>query len=245
MMVVHPPGAVCTEPVQRAVMLQGWNDLASVHWRYDPAVVQALLPSGFTVDVFDGSAWVGLIPFAMRRVRLPHLPAFGPLSSFPETNVRTYIRDAAGRQAVWFFSLDISRLIPALVARMSYRLPYCWAAMSIERDGDVITYKSRRRWPRGLATSTVSLRVGAQVRPVEVDDLQMFLTARWALGTRFGRQLMWAKAWHEPWLIHAGELLSVDETMFAAAGLPAPAGEPVVLWSPGVEVRIGLPRRVR
>ncbi len=226
-------------------MLQGWHDLASVHWRYDPAVVQALLPPGFTVDTLDGSAWVGLIPFRMHRVRLPGLPALGQLSTFPETNVRTYLRDPQGRPGVWFCSLDITRLVPALVARVSYRLPYCWATMSIERDRDLITYTSRRRWPRpsvpGAAESRVEVRVGPQVRPHEVDELQVFLTARWALGTTFGRRLMWAAVDHEPWPVHRAELVSCDETMLAAAGLPAPEGDPVVLWSPGVEVRIGRP----
>ncbi len=230
-------------------MVQGWHDLASVHWRYDPASVQALLPPGFTVDTFDGSAWVGLIPFQMRRIRVPHGPAFGPLSTFPETNVRTYIRDPSGRSAVWFCSLDISRLVPALVARVSYRLPYCWAKMSIERDRDLITYTSRRRWPRpsevGGAESRMVIRVGQQLPASEVDQLQVFLTARWALGTTFGRRLMWADVEHEPWPVHRAELVSCHETMFAAAGLTAPEGEPVVLWSPGVEVRIGVPSRVR
>ena len=41
------------------------------------------------------------------------------------------------------------------------------------------------------------------------------------------------------------ELLEVDETLLTAAGLPAPEGDPVVLWSPGVTVRIGRPRSVR
>lgn len=234
-------------------MIQGWHDLASVHWRYDPAVVQALLPPGFTVDQFDGSAWVGLIPFHMRRIRVPRTPALGPWSTFPETNVRTYIRDGDGRRAVWFCSLDITRLVPALVARVTYRLPYCWSKMSIERepgvDGELITYTSRRRWPRSHATggaeSRMAIRVGTRVPPVEVDELQVFLTARWALGTTFGRRLMWAEVEHPPWPVYRAELVSCDETMLVAAGLPAPAGEPVVLWSPGVEVRIGRPRSVR
>ncbi len=230
-------------------MIQGWHDLASIHWRYDPSIVQALLPPGYTVDTFDGSAWVGLIPFHMRRIRVPHTPALGPLSTFPETNVRTYILDRSGRSGVWFFSLDITRLLPALVARVTYRLPYCWAGMSIERDRDSITYISRRRWPRpsapGAAESRTVIRVGAQLPPSDVDELQVFLTARWALGTTFGRHLMWAEVEHEPWPVHRAELVTCDETLLVAAGLPAPSGEPVVLWSPGVDVRIGRPRRLR
>eukprot|EP01041_Mallomonas_annulata_P032783 gene32783-55316_t len=110
----------------------------------------------------------------MRRIRVPHTPALGPLSTFPETNVRTYLLDPEGRPGVWFCSLDITRLVPALVARVSYRLPYCWAKMSIERDRDLITYTSRRRWPRpaaGEAESRTVIRVGQQVRPAEVDEL--------------------------------------------------------------------------
>jgi uncharacterized protein len=34
----------------------------------------------------------------------------------------------------------------------------------------------------------------------------------------------------------------LDSDLVAAAGLPAPAGEPVVHWSPGVRTRIGGPR---
>lgn len=236
--------AVNPRPVRRPVMLQGWHDLASVHWRYDPSVVQALLPDGFRVDTFDGSAWVGLLPFHMQRIRVPGRAPVGPLSTFPETNIRTYLVDPAGRRGVWFCSLDITRFIPALVARVSYRLPYCWAKMSIERDGDVWTYTSRRRWPRGEASSRVKVRVGVPVPAGEVADLDHFLTARWALGTRFGRRLMWAEVDHEPWTVHRAELLELDETLLAAAGLPAPDGDAVVLWSSGVDVRIGRPHPV-
>ena len=236
--------AWCPTPVRRAIMLQGWHDLTSIHWRYDPAVVQALLPDGYRVDTFEGDAWVGVLPFHMQRIRLPHVPPFGPLSTFPETNVRTYLVDPEGRRGVWFCSLDINRLVPALVARVSYRLPYCWAKMAIERDGDVLTYTSKRRWPRGEAASRVRVRVGDRVDDAEVSAFEHFLTARWALGTRFGPRLMWAAVDHPPWAVHRAELLECDESLLAAAGLPAPDGDPVVLWSPGVDVRIGLPKRV-
>ena len=122
------PEPITIEPtveVTRPVMLQGWYNLTALHWQYEPSVIQALLPSGFTVDTFDDAAWVGLIPFHMRRIRVPRTPALGPLSTFPETNVRTYIRDENGRRGVWFFSLDVSRILPALVARVTYGLPYC------------------------------------------------------------------------------------------------------------------------
>ena len=98
----------CPEPVRRAVMKQGWWDLAYLHWRYDPDEVARLLPDGLEVDTFDGGAWVGLVPFSMRGIGVPRLPAVPWLGSFPEVNVRTYvIRN--GVPGVWFFSLEIGR----------------------------------------------------------------------------------------------------------------------------------------
>jgi uncharacterized protein YqjF (DUF2071 family) len=243
----EPIRAECPWPVERPVMLQGWYDLASLHWPYDPELVQSLLPEGFTVDTFDGAAWVGLLPFHMRRIRVPGLPALGPLSTFPETNVRTYLVDERGRRGVWFASLDITRLVPALVARVSYRLPYCWSSMAIEHDGDDIRYRSSRRWPRPAsgsdpARSDLRVRVGPAIAPEEVTDLDHFLSARWALGsTMFGP--LWAEVDHDPWVLHRATLLDLDETLLGAAGLPDPDGEPHVLWSPGVDVRIGRPTR--
>jgi uncharacterized protein len=235
--------------IARPVMLQGWYDLTALHWRYQPAEVQALLPRGFVVDTFDGSAWVGLIPFHMHRIRVPGLPPFGSLSSFPETNIRTYIIDATGRRGVWFLSLDITRLLPTFVARIGYHLPYYWSAMAIagEGHGDGATrrYTSRRRRPSVEATSHVSVRIGRPITGRDLTELDHFLTARWALGTTFGRKLMWAKISHPPWPIHAAEVLECDESLVEAAGLRPPDGEPVVRWSPGVEVRIGVPRSIR
>lgn len=240
-------------------MLQGWRDLASLHWPYDSAEVQRLLPAGLRVDTYDGTAWVGLIPFRMERVRLPGFPALGPLSTFPETNVRTYVVDGRGRRAVWFMSLDVTRLLPALTARVSYRLPYCWSRMRIEHDrpsdGDgedhgvgggerVWTYTSARRWPRSaIATSRLAVRVGPAIAPDEITPFEHFVTGRWALASRVGRRLGWAEVDHPAWTLHRAELIDeIDAGLVVAAGLPAPSGTPVVLWSPGVEVRIGRPR---
>ena len=241
---VEPVSVAATSRVRRPVMLQGWRDLASIHWRYDPAVVQALLPAPYRVDTFDGAAWVGVIPFRMERVRIPGLPPLGPLSTFPETNVRTYVVDRRGRRGVWFASLDVSRLLPALVARTAYQLPYAWSSMSLAREGDEVRYRSRRRWPRGGATSDLRVRVGEAIDPGSLGALDHFLTARWALGSTLLGRPLWAAVEHGPWPLHRAALVDGDETLTRAAGLPPPGGPPHVLWSPGVEVRVGAPQAI-
>ncbi|MFZ8901532.1 MAG: YqjF family protein [Ilumatobacteraceae bacterium] len=230
----------CPDPVRFAVMRQEWRDLAYIHWRYEPSVVQALLPEQLTVDTFDGSAWVGLIPFSMRNIGLPHGPSVPYLGSFPEINVRTYvIRD--GRPGVWFFSLDVNRFLPAVVARLTYRLPYCWGRASHEVSDDLWTTRVRRRWPHAVEPNEILLQPGEEIEP---DQLDHFLTARWGLYSRSGRGVRYAPVDHEPWPLRAARLERADTSLVTAAGLPEPAGEPHVRCSPGVSVRIGRPRRV-
>ena len=141
----HVPS--CDMPVRHAAMVHWWEQLTFVHWRFDPAEIQRLLPPGLTVETFEGEAWVGLVPFSL-RVGLPHVRSVPWFSQFPETNVRTYARSADGTSGVWFFSLDAARLGAVLVARATYRLPYFWSKMSIEHSGSTISYRSRRRWMR-------------------------------------------------------------------------------------------------
>lgn len=230
----------CPIPVKTAVMRQEWRDLAYVHWRYDPEVVQSLLPPELTVDTFDGSAWVGLIPFSMRNIGLPHGPSVPYLGSFPEINVRTYvIRD--GRPGVWFFSLDVNRFLPAVVARLTYRLPYCWGRASHEVTDESWTTRVRRRWPRSVEPIEIVLRPGDLIEP---DDLDHFLTARWGLYSRTRRGVRYAPVDHEPWSLRAAHVLKVDTALVEAAGLPAPSGDVHVRCSPGVAVRVGRPRRL-
>jgi hypothetical protein len=221
-------------------MTQQWRDLAYIHWRYDPKLVQRLLPDGVEVDVFDGSAWVGLIPFSMRNIAVPGLPPVPYFGSFPEVNVRTYVR-RNGVPGVWFFSLDVNRLLPAFVARATYLLPYCWGRASNVLEDDVLTTEVQRRWPSRAATS-IRVRVGERI--VAPDDQAVFLSARWGLYSRgFGKGLRYAPVDHETWILHEATLEHLDDSLVIAAGLPAPTTEPHVLFSPGVSVRIGLPRR--
>lgn len=85
-------------------MTQQWRDLLFAHWSYEPDVVQRLLPDGVELDTFEGRAYVALVPFNMRHLRVRYLPPIPTTANFAEINVRTYVI-SQGRPAVWFFSL--------------------------------------------------------------------------------------------------------------------------------------------
>lgn len=233
----------CPTPVARACMVHGWRNLTFLHWRVETAAVQRLLPAGLTVETFDGSAWVGLVPFEM-QVTLPHAPLVPWLSSFPETNVRTYVRGPDGSTGVWFLSLDAARLAAVVTARVTYRLPYFWSRMLVVSAGPVVTYTTRRYGPAPVGVrSSAAIEVGAPFAPDELGDLDHWLTARWRLYSVPRSGLHHALADHPPWPLHRATVLHLDDELVRAAGL-AVEGDPLVHWSPGVTVRVSLPHRV-
>ncbi|MFI5891370.1 YqjF family protein [Actinoplanes sp. NPDC051513] len=230
-----------TRPVRRSLLVQRWTDLTFLHWPVDPALVAPLLPAGCRPDLLDGLTYVGLIAFRMEGVGFFRGPGVPYLGDFCETNVRLYSVDPDGHRAVVFLSLDAERLIPVLTARAWLHLPYMWSRMRMTRQRDVLTYTSRRRWPgpRGAASS-LSVRVVDAIP--EPTPLEHFLTARWGLHTRSWGRTVHLPNDHPQWPLHRAELLSLDDELVSAAGLPNPSGPPVsVLYSPGVPVVFGKP----
>lgn len=227
----------------RQIMHQRWEEIAFLHWRVTPADVAPLLPPGTQPDVYDGSSWVGLIPFRMVGAGIGSGPSVPWLGTFAETNVRLYGVDAHGRRGVVFRSLEASRLAVVLGARATFGLPYCWAQMRVRRRGTSIEYTTRRRWPvreRGLRSRIV-------VRPepgvVSADPLADFLTARWGLHVQHLGRALYVPNEHDMWPLQPATLQALDDDLLAAAGLPGVTTRPPesVLWSAGVRTVFGMP----
>ena len=218
-------------------MLQQWQNLTFLHWRYEPAIIQRLLPQRLEVDTFDGSAWVGLAPFVLYDLRFPFTPAAPWISRFPETNVRTYVKGPDGGRGVWFFTLEADRLLAVLAARVFYRLPYRWAAMQVRQYNEQVTeYQSERKPPFGRAHTNIAIARGERRVSGAFDN---FVTARFRLYTAFGPRIAFADIEHEPWSLHSGTVLRLEENLVERSGPPAPKGEPVVHFSANLAVRIG------
>jgi uncharacterized protein YqjF (DUF2071 family) len=231
--------AETVRPVRRPWLVQSWRDLTFLHWPVAPAVVAPLLPPGTRPDTLDGVTYAGLIGFRMVGLGLLRGPGLPYLGTFCETNVRLYSVDGQGRRAVVFRSLDAARLLPVLTARVTLRLPYHWSRMRLTRDGDVLTYTGRRLWP-GHATGAMTIRTGAPIG--SPTPLEHFVTARWGLHTRAWGRTLHLPNEHPRWPLRRAELLSLNDSLLTAAGLPPVAGPPVsVLYSPGVPVVFGAP----
>lgn len=201
-------------------MHQRWEHLLFLHWAWDPAEIQRTLPAGLTVDTFGGRAWLGLVPFFMRRVRPAGSPAVPWLSNFLELNVRTYVHDARGRPGVWFYSLDCNRWAAVRIARRFFHLPYEHAAMSATftpADG-MIDYTARRTGTS--STSRFRYRSHADGSEVAPGTLEFFLVERYTLYAFDPRRqgLFSGRVAHDPYRVMPADTPTWDDVMVRLAG---------------------------
>jgi uncharacterized protein YqjF (DUF2071 family) len=222
------------------LVCQRWRTITFLHWAYDPVDVQRLLPSGLDVHTYDGVAWVGLTPFFLCDSRPPGFPVMPRLSTFPETNVRTYVIDRNGLDGLWFLSLDAAELTIVLGARACLWLPYHWAAMTVETNSTV-TYRSRRRYPPAAGHHIVA-EPGSPLAAEELGERDHFLTGRWRAFTKIAGCLVNVPVEHQAWPLWSVQIRQLNQDLLVAAGLPTPKGQPIAHYSPGVDVRLGLPR---
>ena len=192
-------------PPQRCVMRQQWAGLGFFHWRVEAGVIADRLPPGLHVDTFDGSAWLGVVPFFMRRVRPVGLPPVPWLSWFLELNVRTYVYDDTGRAGVWFFSLDCNQPVAVELARRFFHLPYEHASMCSTRDAaGMIDYHCRRKGQSDAATCRYPAAGTLDTAPAVPGTLEWFLVERYLLFAADPRgRLFTGRVHHAPYQVAA------------------------------------------
>ncbi|WP_258073898.1 YqjF family protein [Arthrobacter sp. Y81] len=222
------------------LMEQRWTDAVFLHWRIPEAESAAFMPSGVVPDVFDGSAWVGLIGFRMQKAGFglgPPVPFFG---DFNEINVRLYSREPDGTRGVVFLSLDADRLAVVLAARAA-GIPYVWSHTRFRpaQPGSPGTGYSVRRFRRG---ATSNFAVIPAFDDVATDPLSVHLTARFGLHSRFRGRTLYVPNTHSAWPLYRAELTVLDDGLVSAAGLNVTGPPDSVLFSPGVRTRFGRPR---
>lgn len=210
-------------------MYQEWRDLTFLHWAVEPSRIRALIPARFELDLFDGRAWIGIVPFEIPVSRFIRVPW---TIGFPETNVRTYVRVRGEQSGVWFFSLDAASLPAVIGARIGFGLPYIWSSMRVERAGSRIRYWSKRRRPASAAVCNVTVETGGPLAEMEIGPLEQFLINRYRLYSPIAK----GDVEHVPYPLSRVKLIECRQTLFDLPSVPD-----AVHFSPGVDVRIGAP----
>lgn len=213
-------------------MTQRWNDLLFAHWPVPAAQITPLLPANLTADTFDGSAWVGIVPFWMDQIRMHRLPAIPGANRFPELNLRTYVREPhSNLGGVYFFSLDAGNPLAVAMARIFFKLPYYWSKMRIDHcDNREFCYSSQRRFAKTPAKFRARYRSLGQAS--DKQGLEQFLTDRYALYTADpSGALFKGNIHHLPWPLERAEAEFELNDLPAAHGIHLPDTPPLLHYS--------------
>ena len=225
------------------------RDVLFVHWPLDTAVVESRIPDALDVATFDGSAWVSALAIEVRGVgpgpiRLPRRLERG----LPQLVCRTYVT-LDGQPGVYFLSLDTGSRLPATVGRRAFGIPIHRASMRITRQGETVTFRSRRDGDPPAVFRARYRPTGEPYRAASdsfesfgIERFRFFLPAdedrRVGAGRRSDGRVRVGELDRKPW-----DLREVDATvrprgLFEAVDLPAPTADPVAHYSPGFEMGV-------
>jgi len=239
--VTPPHGPLPESPVRFPVMLHRWESATFLHWSYPAEMVAGHLPPELRVEPWEGRAWVSVVLFRM-YVRVPAV-GWSVVPPFPETNLRTYVVGPDGTPGIWFWSLDAASPSAVAAARSLYGLPYFYGRMAVEDAAAPVRYIGRRRRPGPVGTGyDLEVEPGRERPAAELSEFDHYLTARFTLWNRHGPMLLRTPVEHGAWTIRDARVTRLDQALTDAAGLPRPEGDPLVHYSPGVDVRIAPPR---
>jgi uncharacterized protein YqjF (DUF2071 family) len=219
---------------------QAWRRLLFGHWPMPPEALRPLVPADLSLDLYEGSAWVSLVPFVVQMAR----PLGAPRSlglRFLETNVRTYVHRQGREPGVYFFSLDAASWLAVVGARVAFGLPYLYAQGRERVSAGGVEYHLRRR-ARGRPAVAARYRVGQSLGPAAPGTLDFFLIERYLLHVQRGPSLWTVQVHHTPYPLQQVHLEALADRLMVADGLPEPSGTPLVHFSPGVDVAVYPPR---
>ena len=244
------------------IMAMDWDDLLFMHWSVDADSLRRRIPAGLELDLFEGRAWIGAVPFRMTGTRPRFIPRLPGLSDFPELNVRTYVRRRA-MPGVWFFSLDAANPFAVRGARRFFHLPYFDAEMQVARLGpgpDSLRIPDDRPFPDNAEISYQSRRThrdapAAEFRaryaptgpayraaPGTLDD---WLTARYCLYAADPEgNILRCDIHHKPWRLQPARAAITVNTMAAPLGLDLSAQSPLLHFAAHTEVVAWMPELV-
>jgi len=210
------------------IMTQSWHDLLFAHWPVDRRMLQEKVPAGLPIDLYDGQAWLGVVPFHITNLAPRGVPSIPFVSAFPELNVRTYVT-LGGKPGVYFFSLDAESALAVTGARTMFHLPYFRASMDVRVEMATVHYRSSRKTRMPSAEFEATYRPTGPVQRPEPGTLEHFLTERYCLYTvdeTFRARRL--QIHHPRWPLQPAAADIRVNTMAEAAGIRLPSTAPLL-----------------
>ena len=174
-----------------------WDRAVFLHYRVNPKFLQPQIP--FDLDLYDGHAYVSLVAFTLRNMRLTH-PRLKfitqPLHTHSFLNVRTYVR-VGEQRGIYFLAEWLNNRLATMLGPILYGLPYRFGKLNYFHNaanisGEVLGAKGALHYSFTLPASPV-------YEPATPNTLTHFLLERYTAFTQHGPFRRLFQVWHEPW----------------------------------------------
>ena len=192
---------------ERVFLSAEWRDLILLNYEVDPVLLGRYVPSGTSLDSFEGKTYVSLVGFRFCHTKLLGYFSIPFHSNFDEVNLRFYVRrrhDSEMRRGVVFIAEVVPRRAISLIARLVYGENYKQAPMrhGIEAFGDgkkvEFQWRVQEQWCR--------LWARAEGRPLhpEAGTLEQFITEHyWGYSAQRSGGSLEYRVSHVPWKVWA------------------------------------------
>jgi uncharacterized protein YqjF (DUF2071 family) len=223
-----------------------WNNAVFIHYESEPAVLQRCVP--FTLDLFEGRAFVSVVAFSLARMR-PRRGGrisewlFKPLATHPFFNLRTYVQHKE-EHGIYFMAEWLSNRLSVALGPATFGLPYYHGRLHYQNDATQGQVQGRVQANNGAFAYRAEV-TRENLRECEPGSVTEFLLERYTAFTSRGRHRKFFRVWHQPWQQVAirmnlveNDLLSTTGDWWASAQLHSSN------YSPGVTVWMGWPHSI-
>ncbi len=173
---------------------QEWHDTFLIHWTINPMVLQAFIPSALNVDTFNGQAWVSLVAFSVKKMRLRNLPAFPLISNFHQINLRTYVTHN-GIPGIYFITIEASKFLSIILARNFTGQPYTRTFIKKKQKSG---FTGRNK----LQNHELRFQYLIKERIYEKNEIDLWLTERYTSFHIADNKIVRTDIHHKEWPLH-------------------------------------------
>jgi uncharacterized protein len=243
----------------RAVFLTAeWRHLVMLNYEVPAPLLEALVPRGTVLDLWQGRALASVVGFRFLHTRLLGIPV--PFHrSFDEVNLRFYVRrelaDGEVRRGVVFIRELVPRRMIAWTARLAYNEPYRALPMRSEvpavRDAGSATlrYQWLRPAPAGRTWEGFEVRTtGDAVLPTAESEARFITEHYWGYTPQRDGGTVEYEVRHPSWRVQVAEISTLDVDVASLWGRefvdPLAAAPRSAFVAEGSAVSVLWPRRV-
>jgi uncharacterized protein len=188
--------------MQRAFLHAHWSNVGIVSYAVSSDLLKPLLPRGCELDFHKGQAWVSLVAFDFDEIKVRgwSIPFH---TSFPEVNLRFYVRQGKDR-GVCFIREFVPKRLVAWVAGRVYHEPYQAVAMTsdVHRLPDGIQVEHKLKAAGHTQKITIATTKDPPLLASAESDEAWFKEHEWGFGRDGSGHTLKYRIAHPQWLTY-------------------------------------------